>query len=715
MGWHSYCIMEGGKGRLSPCFPLFKPSCKIIMRLEFKPTVISAPAVENGTSTDTSIPDSINFEYQLNQGIKAAQKGEREQARLSLSNAAQLNPESEEAWMWLASISDYPEELLAFLGKALEINPDNQKAVSWQAATRSLLAKTLVQRGIAAGQEGSNDLAQKCLDEALVMDKDCELAWFWKASFSNDEEERLEFLEQVLNINPNNEEASAAIDGIRSSRFDDQIRGVKQSIASGNQSDAMEVLDRLLHERPSAIEALLLKFHFSPSLNEKIDCANKVLAITPDVPSVREGYEFLTSVAQCLDERGGAGRTKPLATFHFEPTAEDTLLTSEAAPSHVVEEASPAVDYSHEDTIEEEYPIGVSEMEETVSADVEVAPTIFENGFHNHEGAATQMVVSEAASENDVQNAEVDTLDEEFITSASSSSEIVGDGNQPIAPEPHLRRDELVASIPTPAVLVSDFTSKSTGTPCPFCTAGNDAQAFQCGSCHAMLTLSDMDSLLANSKADSEIIRQAVSQMESEYHSRSLNESELTMLGIGHLNLRNYQTGRQYLQEAARLDPNNVILTGQVNAIAIRIEEMDRNSDSALSMPQGRTILVVDDSATVRKLISAKLEKSGHKVICAEDGVEALARIAETVPDLVLLDITMPRMDGYEVCKNIRSNPASQGIPVVMISGKDGFFDIARGRRAGTTGYVTKPFGPETLMKALETYLIPDSSEFSSS
>jgi twitching motility two-component system response regulator PilG len=65
-------------------------------------------------------------------------------------------------------------------------------------------------------------------------------------------------------------------------------------------------------------------------------------------------------------------------------------------------------------------------------------------------------------------------------------------------------------------------------------------------------------------------------------------------------------------------------------------------------------------------------------------------------------------MDGYEVCKQIRANPDARDLPVVMISGKDGFFDKVRGRMAGTTGYVTKPFGPETLMKALETYLIPE-------
>jgi len=132
-------------------------------------------------------------------------------------------------------------------------------------------------------------------------------------------------------------------------------------------------------------------------------------------------------------------------------------------------------------------------------------------------------------------------------------------------------------------------------------------------------------------------------------------------------------------------------------------------TDAALkNRGRGHRILVVDDSPTVRKLISGKLEKSGHVVVCASDGVEALEQLENGLPDLVLLDITMPRMDGYEVCKQIRSNPEAKDLPVVMISGKDGFFDKVRGRMAGSTGYVTKPFGPETLMKALETYLLPE-------
>ena len=144
---------------------------------------------------------------------------------------------------------------------------------------------------------------------------------------------------------------------------------------------------------------------------------------------------------------------------------------------------------------------------------------------------------------------------------------------------------------------------------------------------------------------------------------------------------------------------------GAHNALAIRLEEIERHEEIHDSMPKNRKILVVDDSATVRKLISGKLEKSGHEVVCAVDGMDALAKLNEIAPDLILLDITMPRMDGYQVCKLIRNNPLTKDIPIVMISGKDGFFDKVRGRMAGTTGYITKPFGPETLMKALDVYI----------
>jgi twitching motility two-component system response regulator PilG len=119
----------------------------------------------------------------------------------------------------------------------------------------------------------------------------------------------------------------------------------------------------------------------------------------------------------------------------------------------------------------------------------------------------------------------------------------------------------------------------------------------------------------------------------------------------------------------------------------------------------GKTILVVDDSPVVRNLIAGKLQESGYNVLSAANGAEALAVISNATPDLVLLDIAMPKMDGYQVCENIRKNGATKNIPVVLISGKDGYYDENRAQMAGTSSYISKPFGPETLMKALETYL----------
>lgn len=89
----------------------------------------------------------------------------------------------------------------------------------------------------------------------------------------------------------------------------------------------------------------------------------------------------------------------------------------------------------------------------------------------------------------------------------------------------------------------------------------------------------------------------------------------------------------------------------------------------------------------------------------AKDGLEALAKINEQLPDLIFLDITMPRMDGYQLCKIIRNNEQTSKIPVVMLSAKDGFFDKVKGRMAGSSDYITKPFDAETLIKAIRKHL----------
>ena len=118
-----------------------------------------------------------------------------------------------------------------------------------------------------------------------------------------------------------------------------------------------------------------------------------------------------------------------------------------------------------------------------------------------------------------------------------------------------------------------------------------------------------------------------------------------------------------------------------------------------------KVILVVDDSPTVRKIVKVTLAKMGCQVVMAKDGLEALAKIEDEKPDLILLDIIMPRMDGYQVCGLIKKKPHYKHIPVIMLSGKDGLFDKVRGRLAGSTDYITKPFQPHELTETVERHL----------
>ncbi|MFO1281153.1 MAG: response regulator [Burkholderiales bacterium] len=115
--------------------------------------------------------------------------------------------------------------------------------------------------------------------------------------------------------------------------------------------------------------------------------------------------------------------------------------------------------------------------------------------------------------------------------------------------------------------------------------------------------------------------------------------------------------------------------------------------------------MVIDDSNTIRRSAEIFLLQAGCTVILAEDGFDALAKIADHHPDLVFVDIMMPRLDGYQTCALIKKNARFKTTPVVMLSSKDGLFDRARGRMVGSDQYLTKPFTKESLLKAVAAHV----------
>lgn len=116
-------------------------------------------------------------------------------------------------------------------------------------------------------------------------------------------------------------------------------------------------------------------------------------------------------------------------------------------------------------------------------------------------------------------------------------------------------------------------------------------------------------------------------------------------------------------------------------------------------------VMVIDDSKTIRRTAETLLKKEGCDVITAIDGFDALAKIADSRPDIIFVDIMMPRLDGYQTCALIKNNAAFQATPVIMLSSKDGLFDKAKGRIVGSDQYITKPFSKSELMGAIKTHV----------
>lgn len=142
------------------------------------------------------------------------------------------------------------------------------------------------------------------------------------------------------------------------------------------------------------------------------------------------------------------------------------------------------------------------------------------------------------------------------------------------------------------------------------------------------------------------------------------------------------------------------------HARMVFMEEHSRSESGARSNAElaGFKVMVIDDSATIRRSAETMLSKEGCDVETAVDGFEALAKIAQMKPQLIFVDIMMPRLDGYQTCAIIKNNDKFKATPVVMLTSKDGLFDKARGRVVGSDQYLTKPFTRDELLSAVRRY-----------
>ncbi|MCJ7774064.1 MAG: response regulator [Desulfobacterales bacterium] len=249
---------------------------------------------------------------------------------------------------------------------------------------------------------------------------------------------------------------------------------------------------------------------------------------------------------------------------------------------------------------------------------------------------------------------------------------------------------------------------------CPFCWFLLDAKIINCTSCGSFLAVSE--TFLACTKhADKNVLKSAIERYKRVLEKDSNNFSAQYNLGLAYINQELWDDGVNHLSSAAKLSPDNTFLSEQLNYLLKYIASGDpfvskhrstvADTHEEKTANKKKTVLVVEDSSTTRAVVRTTLGQKGYRVIEAVDGLEALSKLSAVKPDLILLDIILPKMDGYQILAAIKKKPALKDIPVIMLTAKDKVMDKVKGKLAGSREYLTKPFDPEELLDVIIKYL----------
>jgi twitching motility two-component system response regulator PilG len=255
---------------------------------------------------------------------------------------------------------------------------------------------------------------------------------------------------------------------------------------------------------------------------------------------------------------------------------------------------------------------------------------------------------------------------------------------------------------------------------CPFCWSPLNADAVQCHYCKSGLNIPMALKQNTQQRANSKFLINALTRY-TDVFAREKKAKAIFMLSLANCNLNKVEEALDLLTKISRLNPGNNFFSEQlnivVNHLATRLpdytefnQRLTPRTEKFAWMEQAvrtqkKKILVVEDSPTTRKVIMLTLKPRGYAIVEARDGLEALGRINEERPDLVLLDIILPKMDGHRILAIIRKTPELRHTPVVMLTSKGSMMDKVKSRLRGSTDYLTKPFEPYDLIETVQKHL----------
>jgi twitching motility two-component system response regulator PilG len=652
------------------------------------------------------------FRLVMEQGIQQARAGDKATAYANFVEGSALDARNELVWTWMASTAPGPTEALNALRHVLHINPTHQQA-------GRAYKKLVVQHGIDLAQSGDAAGARDLLTEATRLEPENETIWLWLAR-SVPQEEAVEHYTRILTLNPYHEVARAALE---------QLRPPPPPAPAIDEYATM-----LAEDGPLAEQAIDIDIEESGAESYELQQVEEYEAVVETAAAAPTDAAPTAASQPSTHEEFVVYQSGDISTVW----APEAQAFSDASATSAAVEEMPAIDEpmvavsdvdSYVAASESTY--ASSEISANTGADLEYVSTSDDQLIHSASGDAVEIELDQpdAASE----------LEAGADASLDAGLEAIAD----IDADPEVAAVALLPEVPvaaTPANIVVAWN-------CPICLSGAPEEAHRCPTCGSVPTLVDPDLLLETEPVDRRYVLQVIARMKNRKVSgaSALFDHHLT-LGLAYINAARFPEGMQHLRKASETRPRDAEFKAQVDSVerqaaqrakaSARTGRLNGKKTPAPAAPvevplapvaashdthdgaghghgttnghghhEGRRIiLVVDDSPTIQKVVAVTLEAHGHEVVTASDGMEALSKLRTLKPDLVLLDITMPHMDGYQLCRIMRSNDITRNVPIVMLSGKDGLFDKMRGRMAGAASYITKPFAPSALPPLIDKY-----------
>jgi twitching motility two-component system response regulator PilG len=605
----------------------------------------------------------------LDRAILAAKAGDKERARRVLLDLTDHEPDNELAHVWLASVARGQEEALAHLRRAWQLNPARAEVVE-------SLKTMLLRIGVAAAEAGDDMRARAALEECSTVDPAYDRAWLWLASVAGSPTVAMGHLRKVLALDPRHALASSTLERLL-------LHEGMEAAMAGDRGLATEYLTEASQLNPANEQVWALLAQLAPDDDARVEALERALAVSPDSERLRATLENVRS-RQEVEERLQA---EALHEAEMLVAAETAAAATDPEPAVAEPIETPAVT-----AMAPVEPVVTVAAVEPIAPEPVVEPETVTLGETPEESPAAEpakIVAADSATQPRILYDPYDRVPE----------------TRPKRAKPAVPAEAAAREQPAPVARAA-ATGRSAAKP------ALDRSSIEWPEIDLVTPRQPTTIVVAQQPARRPVEEPATpSEKTPEADLRTVRSTAIdappAAAAVGPSSLPGAVVEKprpmvaphasfERMAEAATAPPTPPPAFAPVavgGAWTLRPP-----ADGAAQAGGQSLVMVIDDSPTIRKAVSIGLEAEGYHVVTAVDGLDALRKLDETQPNLILLDITMPGMDGYKLCRKIRANERTKAIPVVMLSGKDGFFDKVRGRMAGCTDYITKPFASRVLL-----------------